>query len=329
MTLPSAGRRIVPVYTVLPPHTILLDVAGPLQALIEANSEQDEILFDCHFVSPTETQPTSIGLAVANLAPLPDTLPDDAYVIVSGSMISRGNEPEAKRQRTDITKWLSRTITPDVTLVTICSGALLAGAAGLLDGYECTTHADCVDALRKIAPLARVAENRLYVEDGKRLSSAGISTGMDLTLHLVSRLTSPAVAIRVARSMVIYMRRSGADPQLSPWLTGRNHIHPAIHRVQDAIMADPARDWDLPRLAELACVSERHLSRLFREHTRMSVVDYVNRMRVTLARDLISQSRLDMESIAERTGFASTRHLRRVWRQHNALPPSRYRTAID
>ncbi|MBR0557371.1 helix-turn-helix domain-containing protein [Ciceribacter sp. L1K23] len=327
MTELRPRSRIVPTYVVLPPHTLLLDVAGPIEVLADANTEQDDVVFDCHFVSSADMQPTSIGLSVARLEPLPQSLPDDAYVIVSGSLIGKSDEPDVKRQRAEISTWLERVVTPEVTLVTICSGALLAGAAGLLDGRECTTHADCLDALKAVAPLARVVENRLYVEDGKRLSSAGVSTGIDLALHLVSRLTSPAVAIRVARNMVLYMRRSGGDPQLSPWLAGRNHIHPAIHRVQDAIMADPASDWDLSRLAALACVSERHLSRLFREHARMSVVDYVNLMRVTLARDLISQSRLDMESVAQRAGFASTRHLRRVWRLHNALPPSRYRIA--
>lgn len=90
-------------------------------------------------------------------------------------------------------------------------------------------------------------------------------------------------------------------------------------------MAEPAGDWSLERLADIAALSERHLSRLFREHTGISVIDYVNLMRVNLARDILANSRLDMEAIAERAGFASARHLRRVWQQHNRLPPSHYR----
>lgn len=90
------------------------------------------------------------------------------------------------------------------------------GEAGLFDGRNCTTHADCVEGLRRIAPLSQVAENRLFVEDGNRFSSAGISTGIDLMLHVVSRLTSPAVAARIAKTMVVYLRRSGSDPQISP-----------------------------------------------------------------------------------------------------------------
>ncbi len=145
-------------------------------------------------------------------------------------------------------------------------------------------------------------------------------------LHVTSRLTSPAVAARIAKTMVVYLRRSGNDPQISPWLTGRNHMHPAIHRVQDRVMAEPAQDWSLERLADVAVLSERHLSRLFRDHTGISVIDYVNLMRINLARDILTNSRLDMEAVAERAGFASARHLRRVWQRHHRQPPSQFRT---
>lgn len=318
-------RRVIPVYVVLPPRTLLLDVAGPVEVLRYANEEQDRILFDCHFVAAGQEQTTSIGLTLSRLEPLPERLPSDAFVIVSGSE-SEGAEPAAvTAEKAALTDWLGRVVHPGITLATICSGALLAGAAGLLDGRPCTTHTDCIDDLRRIAPAAQVLENRLFVDDGNRLSSAGISTGMDLMLHVVGKLTSVAVALAVARIMVIYMRRSGSDPQLSPWLSGRNHLHPAIHRIQDAILSEPARDWSLAQLAQLAHLSERHMTRLFREHAGLSVTAYVNLMRVTLARDMLSHSRLDMETVAERAGFSSPRHLRRIWAQHNALPPSHYR----
>jgi len=318
-------HRMIPVYTVLPPDTLLLDVAGPLQVLRYANAEQRQIRFDCHFVAVNPTQTTSIGLTLAGLEPLPDTLPEGATVIVSGSTSVASDPHSARVERAALAAWLAGTVRADTTLVTICSGALIAAAAGLLDGHDCTTHSACIDALRQLAPAARVLENRLFVEDGLRFSSAGISPGTDLALHIVSKLTSPAVALAVARTMVVYMRRSGGDPQLSPWLSGRNHVHPAIHRAQDAIMADPADDWSLERLADVAHLSERHLSRLFREHTGLSATHYLNLMRVTLARDILEHSRLDMESVAERAGFASPRHLRRVWSQFNAAPPSRSR----
>lgn len=176
-----------------------------------------------------------------------------------------------------------------------------------------------------MAPRARVTENRLYVEDGERLSSAGVTAGIDLMLHIVTQMAGPACAVAVARYLVVYLRRGGADPQVSPWLAGRNHIHPAVHRAQDAIAADPARAWSLAALAGVALVSSRHLSRLFSEHSGISVTDYINRMRIALAHDMLTTSRLSIENVAERAGFASARQFRRAWNRFHSLPPSRMR----
>jgi transcriptional regulator GlxA family with amidase domain len=317
--------EIIPVYTLVPPDALLIDIAGPLEVLRYANKQQTSVRFDCHYIAQQTSQATSIGLTISGLEPLPDRLPPNAMLIVSGSIGVGQEEVERDPELIALRRWLGRTVTDDTRLVTICSGALLAGAAGLLDGHACTTHAECIDELRAHSPTARVLDNRLYVDDGNRITSAGISTGIDLMLYLVGRFISPQVALSVARSMVVYLRRSGSDPQLSPWLSGRNHIHPGIHRIQDAVMADPARDWSLADLARLATLSERHMTRLFREQTDLSVTAYINTIRVALARDLLSQTRLDMESVAERAGFSSTRHMRRVWGELNDAPPSTFR----
>jgi len=113
--------------------------------------------------------------------------------------------------------------------------------------------------------------------------------------------------------------------QLSPWLEGRSHLHPAVHRAQDAIAADPARAWSLAALGRVAGASPRNLSRLFMAHAGQTVTDAVNRGRVAMARDLIGQSSLGMEAVAERAGFSSARHMRRVWRQFHPQPPSTLR----
>lgn len=325
---PSGGNstKIIPVFVVLPPQTLLLDVAGPLEVLRYANQQQSAIRFDCAYIAAGSTQTTTIGLSLSGLLALPETLPEDAMVIISGSSSQEQAQPGAQNERRILAEWLRGTVRDDTTIVSICSGALIAAEAGVFDGHQCTTHTHCVSDLRRVAPLAQVLENRLFVEDRRRFSSAGISTGIDLLLHMVSNLTSPAIAARIAQIMVIYIRRTANDPQMSPWLSGRNHVHPSVHKVQDVIVADPAADWSLTRLADVANLSERHLSRLFREHTDVSVVDYINLMRVNLARDILEHSRLDMEAVAERSGFASARHLRRVWQQHHAQPPSFYRT---
>jgi len=198
---------------------------------------------------------------------------------------------------------------------------LLAARAGLLDGRACTTHHESCAELAEIAPSARVLENRLYVADGTCYTSAGITTGIDLMLHLVGQLLDPACGMAIARFLVVYSRRGGADPQLSPWLEGRNHVHPAVHRVQDAVAADLTRAWTLSALARIASVSDRHLSRLFNEHVGMSIVQYVNGLRVARAQELLRKTKLDMEQVAERTGFGSARQFRRAWHRVHATPP--------
>jgi transcriptional regulator GlxA family with amidase domain len=323
-------RRIIPVFVVVPPRTLLLDIAGPMEVLRKTNLEQQAVGFDVTYIGPSPQIGSSIGLELAGIAPMPETVPDGTLVIISGA----ADEPMGRlthdttleqRQEAEIVAWLRHAIRPGVMLMTICSGALLAARAGLLDGYECTTHHASISDLKRIAPLAIVRENRLYVEQGDRLTSAGITAGIDLMLHIVAREAGHAAALAVARYLVVYLRRSGADPQISPWLEGRNHIHPAIHRAQDAIAADPAKDWSVGAVADIAATSPRNLSRLFNEHTGMSVTDYVNRLRIALARELISGSRLDMESVAEKAGFASTRQFRRAWNRLHEAPPSQSR----
>lgn len=319
-------RRSIRIFSVVPPRLLLLDVAGPLEVLRHANLEQDDVRFEVHHVGPDRRLTSSIGLGLADIEPLPKRLPADAIIMLPGSAdaVAFGDDPataDTARSEAAIVAWLRAQATADHTVISICSGALLAARAGLLDGHACTTHFACSAELAALAPRARVIENRLYVEDGTRWSSAGVTAGTDLMLHFVARLCGSGVALAVARHLVVYLRRGGADPQLSPWLEGRNHIHPAVHRAQDAVAADPSQSWTLATLATAANTSPRHLSRLFNEHAGMSLPDYVNRLRVALARELLGHTRLDMEHVAERSGFASARQLRRAWRRSYPTPP--------
>ena len=320
----------IPVYALLPPRLLLLDVAGPLEVLRRANELQDAVHFDVHYIGCTASLRTSIGLTVAQIEPLPARLPAGTWLVVGGEVdrvigtpndgTSRGCESDAWQEQT-IVAWLERLIGTDHRLICICSGALLAGRAGLLDAHACTTHYLCCEELARLAPRARVLANRLYVEDGTCCTSAGITTGIDLMLHLIAKTIGHTHAVSIARYLVVYLRRSGNEPQLSPWLEGRNHTHPAVHRVQDAVAADPAAPWTVVRLARISGVSARHLSRLFQEHAGMSLVEYCNRLRIALAHELLSHTRLGMEHIAERAGFNSSRQLRRVWRRHYKTMP--------
>lgn len=322
--------RRIPVFVVLPPRLLLLDIAGPLEVLRQASRVQSKVLFDVRYVGPSPELLTSIGISLAAIEPLPDNLPPEAWIVLAGDvenvMLSGGGTAPGKSRKDEadeeaIVAWLRQTIRPGHRLISICTGALMAARAGLLDGHACTTHHLSCGELAAIAPKARVLENRLYVEDGDRYSSAGITAGIDLMLHLVHQCTDQSCAIAVARYLVVYLRRSGADPQLSPWLEGRNHLHPVVHRLQDTIASDLRKSWTLSGLAKIAGASNRHLSRLFHEHVGMTIAEYSKLLRVAFAQELLRETTLDMERVAEEAGFSSPRQLRRAWRKVHKSPP--------
>jgi transcriptional regulator GlxA family with amidase domain len=323
------GRRI-PVLVVLPPRALLLDLAGPMEVLRIAGAVQDRIAFDLAYAAPQGSTRSSIGLDLGGAGQLPPEIAPGTVVLLPGATEhplgpdrDRAAEADAEAQ---IVAWLRAVIRPGHTVVTVCEGALLAARAGLLDGYACTTHHGSCARLRAAAPRASVLENRLFVQDRDRFSSAGVTAGIDLMLHLVAEWAGPATAVAVARTLVVYMRRGPDDPQLSPWLEGRSHLHPVVHRAQDAIAADPVWDWSPITLGKLVGASPRNLARLFRLHAGMTVTEAVNRARIALARDLIAQTDLGLEQVAERAGFASARHMRRVWAHFHATTPSTLRT---
>jgi transcriptional regulator GlxA family with amidase domain len=343
-TVPRAGKRSstpdetrrIPVYVVVPPRLLLLDIAGPLEVLRQANRVQDAVRFEVVYVGPQATLQTSIGIKLSGIEPLPKELREGAWVVLAGDvehvMQIGGKADQAKpaadaKAEESIVRWLKSVIRPSHRLISICTGALTLARAGLLDGYACTTHYLGYEELAEIAPKARILENRLYVVDGERYSSAGITAGIDLMLHLVHQCTDQSCALAVARYLLVYLRRSGSDPQLSPWLEGRNHIHPAVHRAQDAIAADLTKSWSLAALARLAGASDRHLSRLFHEHVGMSIPEYSNRLRVAYAQELLRETRIDMERVAEQSGFNSTRQLRRAWHRLHKTSPREARRA--
>jgi transcriptional regulator GlxA family with amidase domain len=327
--------RQIEVFVLVPPRVLLLDVAGPLEVLRLANQLQTKLRFEVRYAGPGARLHSSIGLTLADIEPLPERLPAGAWLILAGDVENvmttdapvRSAAPRADDAPLEksIVDWLRAAVGRDHTLISICSGALLAARSGLLDGRACTTHYLCCAELARLAPRAKVQADRLYVEDGHCYSSAGITTGIDLMLHLVAKFVDRACVVAIARYLVVYLRRSGNDPQLSPWLEGRNHIHPAVHRVQDAIAQEPGKSWTAHDLAQLAGVSTRHLSRLFHQHAGVGVSEYTNRLRIALAQELLRETRLDMEHVAERAGFASSRQLRRAWRRLHSTPPRQER----
>ena len=290
------------------PGVMALDVAGPAEAFTLADGN-----FTLRYIGPQENVLCSTGMMIGNIEPLPDTLPPESLLVVPGVYDSRicYDTPQAKQARDWLQRQQAAIQAQTLMLVCVCSGALLAAQAGLLNGIQCTTHHDVLERMKATAPQAVIRENRVFVEDGSIWTSAGITAGIDLALHLITRLCGAQTALAVAREMVVWFRRSGDDPQLSPWLRYRNHLHPAIHRAQDAMMAHPEHSWSLGELAMRVHVSSRHLARLFRQHLGISVREYHEQLRVGIARQRQQQGEA-AEKAALAAGFSSARQLRRA-----------------
>jgi transcriptional regulator GlxA family with amidase domain len=313
---------------VIAPHSLLLDIAGPAEAFRLANLRRTDKHqaphFRLRFAGPAAIAVTSVGLPIAQLEPLPKTLRSPTWVILVGQpTVHSLNATPAMHS---IAQWLREVMRgrlgPETQdrLVTICSGTLLAARAGMLDGRRCTTHHDLLTLLRALAPRTQVVDNRVFVVDGPVASSAGITAGIDLALHLIAAECGEALAAGVAEDMVVYLRRSLRDPELSPFLVNRRHLHAAVHRVQDAICAEPQRDWDMPTMAEVGHVTERHLLRLFVHHAGVSPLKFLRVIRLERARQLIERGS-SVAHAAEVAGFRSDLHLRRAWtRQWGGSP---------
>jgi transcriptional regulator GlxA family with amidase domain len=305
------------------PEVVLLDVAGAGEAFRIAEREVPGS-YQLRYVGTQPTVRSAVGLHLDQLEPLPDQVPDNSVIVVTGVTTKALRLDSAPT--TALVRWLKQAMENDtVTLMCVCAGALLAAKAGVLAGRECTTHHHHIEDIQRLEPSATVHANRIFVEDGRIFTSAGVTAGIDLTLYIIGQQLGHQVAVAVARDLVVYMRRSGGDPQLSPWVMHRNHVHPTLHRVQDAVVKNPAAEWSAARLADVACMSSRNLARLFAEHAGCSPLDYVQRLRVALARELVANSELGMERVAEKTGFSSAHQLRRVWRRWETTPPTQHR----
>ena len=290
------------------PGCEILDLAGPLQAFDEANGLGGSYAVETR--AATESVATAQGVRLAGLRPLGTATAED-LVLVPGFRIEARRGPQ--RALGPLVRWLRDAALAEARIGSICTGAFVLGWAGLLDGRQCTTHWKRVRELQAEFPRARVVEDRLFVEDGV-LTSAGIASGIDLALALIEEDHGPVVTARVAREMVVYLRRPGGDRQTSVYLDFRTHLDSGVHAVQDHLVAHPEGQESLAELARIGRASARTLSRNFRAATGISVHAYRTRVRLERARGLLADPGLTMEAIAGRCGFADARQLRRLWK---------------
>lgn len=311
------SRRALFVYF---PKCEVLDFAGPLQALSEANSFTSGA-YDIVHCGASESTATAQGLQLASLAPLPE--PRDSDVI-----FVPGYPPHEVKPPRELDRWLRAAHAAGAHILSTCTGAFVLARAGLLDGRSCTTHWKRTQELTDAYPLAQVLTGHLYVRDGNVTTSAGITAGIDMTLDFIEREHGPAIAAKVAREMVVYIRRDGAQNQESIYLAYRSHLDPAIHAVQDWLIANPSEKIRLVELAEVANMSVRTLTRAFARAAGISVGEYRRRLRLEFAKTLLADPKLTIDAIAANAGFADARQFRRLWREAYGVSPAIYRTGM-
>ncbi|QTD47051.1 GlxA family transcriptional regulator [Ottowia testudinis] len=309
-------RGVIDVLFLLLPGSLLLDWAGPAEALRMANAQRaaqgEPPRFRLRFAGPGDGVAGSVGPLLTGLEPLPATLPTPSWVVLVGQ------PGDAMDLRTPPARaalhWLRglRLAAGQLELVCVCAGAVIAARAGLLAGRQATTHHQHLDELRAAEPACEVLANRVFVQDGPVWSSAGVTCGIDLALHRIAAACGAPLAARVAQSLVVALRRGPHDAELSPFLRHRDHLHPAVHRVQDALSQAPRQDWPLAAMAQVAHTSPRHLTRLFAEHAGTSPQDYLRTLRLAVAQAGLQAGR-SVTQAADLAGFSSDTQLRRAW----------------
>ena len=295
---------------IIPPTVELLDLSGPVQVFTEAKFYGFDV--DIEFYQVEENPVSTAGLG---FGPLPHfskaKLKEGDFVFVPGMDMDYTNSIDFKSEK-EFFSWLKTCSEKKIYVCSICNGAFALGHAGLLNDIECTTHWRRVKALQQQFPKSRVVADMLFIKNNYVYTSAGISAGIDLALAILEDLKGPLFTHKVARGLVVYHRRSGKHNQQSVYLDYRNHINPQIHEVQDYLIDNLSRDNDIETLASLVGMSARNLSRVFKEKTGSTILEYITLLRIETASTMLNNPDFTMEYIASQCGFKTARQLQRI-----------------
>ncbi|CAN5390523.1 GlxA family transcriptional regulator [soil metagenome] len=295
---------------IIPPNVELLDLAGPVQVFTEAKfyGFDADIEFYVFQVEPVSTS----GLGFGRVSHFKEAkLKEGDFVFVPGMDFNYVNSISFKAENIFF-KWLKECSDKMVTVCSICNGAFALGNAGLLKDTECTTHWRRVNELQLQFPSARVLSDILYIKSNNVYTSAGISAGIDLALAILEDLKGPLFTHKVARGLVVYHRRSGKHKQQSIYLDYRNHINPQIHEVQDFLIDNLSKENSIEALASMVGMSPRNLSRVFKEKTGSTILEYLTLLRKEYANTMLNNPEYTIEYIASKCGFKTARQLQRI-----------------
>jgi transcriptional regulator GlxA family with amidase domain len=315
------SRRVV--FLVFPRFQ-LLDLTGPLEVFAQADSlfAPDGRRYEIDVVAvAAEPVTASDGLAVVPHRTLADaaSLPIDTLVVVGGEGV-----------RTAILEpvhvdWVRAMAARARRVASVCSGAFLLAAAGLLEGRRAVTHWSACEELSELFPQVRVEADPIFIRDDPIWTSAGVTAGVDLALALVEDDHGAEVARTIAKQLVVFVQRTGGQAQFSAQLAAQRPGRDALREVQAWIADHLDEDLSLAALGRRAALSERHFSRVFRAETGMTVAAYVEAARIEAAQRLLESTRDGLDRIARTCGFGTVETMHRTFNRTVRVTPGEYR----
>ncbi|MDC0767118.1 GlxA family transcriptional regulator [Streptomyces sp. HD] len=294
-----------------------LDVTGPLEVFAGAEKHTPGTYRIRTATLDGAPVRTSSGLTVVPDHSLTDTQ-DPHTLVVPGGNGTRNPDPA-------LTDWLREHGPRAERLVSVCTGAILLAAAGLLDGRRATTHWAYCDKLARDHPAVEVDPDPIFVRDGHVATSAGVTSGIDLALALVEEDLGRDVALNLARHLVVFLRRPGNQAQFSAQLAAQTAQREPLREVQRWITEHPDDDLTVDSLAARATLSPRHFARAFQSETGMTPGRYVDRVRLEHARRLLEDTHDGVEEISRACGYGTPEAMRRAFVKSLGTAPAEYR----
>ncbi len=303
----SVKRKII---FFIPSKVQILDLTGPVQVFYEANSYGAD--YDIQFVSIDKNLISAGGLPFGQISHYSKAAlnPGD-YIFVPGAEMDYLRSASFKTQK-EFFNWLRSMPEQEVSVCSICTGAFVLAEAGLLDNIRCTTHWKRLEELRKSYPAVLAEPNILYTHADYIYTSAGITSGIDLSLAIIEEHYGPLFTHKVARELLVYQRRSQNHSQQSIYLDYRNHLHLGVHQVQDWLIENLHKKTTIEDLAEMVNMSTRNLTRTFKNATGITINEYMKRLRLEKAATLGNNPEYGTEYIAGQVGYMNARQLRRI-----------------
>jgi transcriptional regulator GlxA family with amidase domain len=333
-TAAPLSRPLRRVLIIAPAPAQLLDLAGPaevfsqagrLLALTKGGAGQLYALEVAVVPSPAqpEAPSTSSGVRLAagrSLAELvADRRPLDTLIVAGGKGArTRASEPELTAAVRTLARRARR-------VASVCTGAFVLAAAGLLDGKRAATHWRWCDRLAQSFPRVRVEPEPIFTRDGNLWTSAGVTAGMDLALALVEEDHGHALALAIARELVMFLRRPGGQGQFSAALAAQAAPNTSLRDLVAYIADNLHRPLTVEVLAERARLSPRQFARIFTRELGVTPGRMVDRMRVEAARRRLEEAPAGLAAVAAACGFGSEETMRRAFLRHLGTPPGAYR----